>query len=74
MGVYARLFLPIFVIITLVLLVRYSTMFAAETAQADTRYQHGASQMTAYLHNTLLPAVTASDRGAMDQADRKSVV
>ena len=74
MGMYARLFLPIFVIITVVLLVRYSTMFAAETAQADTRYQYGASQMTAYLHNTLLPAVAASDRAAMDRAMRNALL
>ena len=74
MGVYVRLFLPILIVITVVLIVRYSTLFAAETAQADARYQHGASQMTAYLHNTLLPAVNASDRSAMDQSMRNALL
>ncbi|TYQ03604.1 UNVERIFIED_ORG: PAS domain S-box-containing protein/diguanylate cyclase (GGDEF)-like protein [Zoogloea ramigera] len=65
MGVYARLFLPIFVIITLVLVVRYSMIFESETTSASARYQHGASELATYLHNTLRPAVQASDRAAI---------
>jgi len=65
MGVYARLFLPIFVIITLVLVVRYSIIFESETTSASARYQHGASELTTYLHNTLLPVVKTSDRAAI---------
>ena len=30
--------------------------------------------MTAYLHKTLLPAVTASDRGAIDEAMRNALL
>ena len=67
MGVYARLFLPIFVIITLVLVVRYSMIFESETTSASARYQHGASELATYLHNTLRPAVQASGRVAIER-------
>ncbi|KQN75825.1 diguanylate cyclase [Duganella sp. Leaf61] len=67
MGVYARLFLPIFVIITLVLVVRYSMIFESETTSASARYQHGASELVTYLHNTLRPAVQASGRVAIER-------
>ena len=68
MGVYARLFMPIFVIITVVLVVRYSMLFESETMSANARYQRSASELATYLHNTLLPVVQASDRSAIDRA------
>ncbi|MET0322998.1 MAG: EAL domain-containing protein [Duganella sp.] len=74
MGVYARLFMPIFVIITVVLVVRYSTLYASETANADARYRQSASQLGAYLRNTLQPPVAASDRGAIDRTLRDALL
>ncbi|WP_229255389.1 putative bifunctional diguanylate cyclase/phosphodiesterase [Duganella phyllosphaerae] len=60
--------MPIFVIITVVLVVRYSMLFESETVSANARYQRSASELATYLHNTLLPAVQASDRSAIDRA------
>ncbi|WP_343730048.1 EAL domain-containing protein [Duganella sp.] len=65
---YSRLFLPIFVIIAVVVGVRYHLMLKSETSYAETRYQRDAGELAAHLQKTLLPILAAPNRGAMDAA------
>ena len=68
MGIYSRLFLPIFVIIALVVGVRYSLLLTSETSTAEAIYQKDADALGAHLRKTLRPALAASDRAGLDQA------
>lgn len=68
MGMYSRLFVPIFIIIAMVVGVRYTLLFQAETASANARYQKDASDIGIYLHKALLPALAVPDRAAIDSA------
>ncbi|MFS2006637.1 putative bifunctional diguanylate cyclase/phosphodiesterase [Duganella sp. CT11-25] len=63
---YSRLFLPIFVIIAVVVGVRYSLLLQAETSYAQARYQKDAADLGIHLHKSLLPALAAPDRAALD--------
>jgi diguanylate cyclase (GGDEF)-like protein/PAS domain S-box-containing protein len=66
MGMYSRLFLPIFVIIAVVVGLRYTLLFQSETAYANARYQKDAGELGVYLRKALLPALTTPDRAALD--------
>ncbi|HWW73474.1 MAG TPA: GGDEF domain-containing protein, partial [Duganella sp.] len=66
MGMYSRLFVPIFIIIAMVVGVRYTLLFQGETATANARYQQDASDIGIHLHKALLPALTTPDRAALD--------
>ncbi|GJJ00388.1 hypothetical protein RugamoR64_09260 [Duganella rhizosphaerae] len=66
MGMYSRLFVPIFLIIAIVVGVRYTLLFQSETAYADARYQRDAGELAVYLHKALLPALTTPDRATLD--------
>jgi diguanylate cyclase (GGDEF)-like protein/PAS domain S-box-containing protein len=68
MGIYSRLFLPIFVIIALVVGVRYSLLLKLETSTAQAIYQKDAAELSVHLRKTLRPALAASDRAGLDQA------
>ncbi|MCP2011541.1 EAL domain-containing protein [Duganella violaceipulchra] len=63
---YSRLFVPIFIIIAIVIGVRYSLLFQSESAYANARYQKDAGDLGVYLHKALLPALTTPDRAALD--------
>ncbi|MYN15304.1 EAL domain-containing protein [Rugamonas sp. FT107W] len=66
MGTYSRLFFPIFLIIAVVVGLRYTLLFQSETAYANARYQKDAGELGVYLHKALLPALTTPDRAALD--------
>jgi diguanylate cyclase (GGDEF)-like protein/PAS domain S-box-containing protein len=66
MGMYSRLFLPIFLIIAIVVGVRYSMLIQTETGNANARYQREARELGNYLVTTLRPALAAADRAALD--------
>jgi diguanylate cyclase (GGDEF)-like protein/PAS domain S-box-containing protein len=66
MGMYSRLFVPIFLVIALVVGVRYSLMLESETAVANARYQRDAGELAELLRKTLLPALATSDRSSLD--------
>jgi diguanylate cyclase (GGDEF)-like protein/PAS domain S-box-containing protein len=68
MGIYSRLFLPIFVIIALVVGVRYSLLLQSETSYAQTRYQQDAAELAVHLRKALQPALAARDRAGIDSA------
>ncbi|NVM76121.1 diguanylate cyclase (GGDEF)-like protein/PAS domain S-box-containing protein [Duganella sp. SG902] len=65
---YSRLFLPIFVIIAVVVGVRYHLMLKSETSYAEERYQRDAGELATHLQKTLLPILAAPDRGALETA------
>ena len=64
MGMYSRLFVPIFIIIAMVVGVRYTLLFQGETATADARYQQDASDIGIYLHKACLLYTSPSPRDA----------
>ncbi|RFP22847.1 EAL domain-containing protein [Duganella sp. BJB488] len=66
MGTYSRLFVPIFLIIAVVVGLRYTLLFQSETAYANARYQKDAGELGVYLHKALLPALATPDRAALD--------
>jgi diguanylate cyclase (GGDEF)-like protein/PAS domain S-box-containing protein len=66
MGIYTRLFVPIFIVIAIVVGVRYSLMFASETGSANGRYQKNALELSAYLRTALQPALAVPDRAALE--------
>ena len=66
MGIYSRLFVPIFLIIAVVVGARYTLLLKSEAAYANARYQKDAGELSVYLYNTLLPSLTAPDRAALD--------
>ncbi|WP_229258317.1 putative bifunctional diguanylate cyclase/phosphodiesterase [Duganella rivi] len=63
---YSRLFLPIFVIIAVVVVVRYHLMLESETSYAQARYKSDAAELGAHLRKTLQPALSTPDRGSLD--------
>lgn len=65
---YSRLFVPIFVIIAVVVCVRYHLMVESETSYASARYQHEASELAAHLQKSLQPALQRADRASLDAA------
>jgi diguanylate cyclase (GGDEF)-like protein/PAS domain S-box-containing protein len=66
MGIYSRLFLPIFVIIAVVVVARYHLMLESETSYAQARYKSDAAELGAHLRKTLQPALNTPDRGSLD--------
>ena len=68
MGMYSRLFIPIFVIIAVVVGVRYHLLLESETSYANTRYQKDAGELAAHLLKYLQPALATPDRGGLDAA------
>jgi diguanylate cyclase (GGDEF)-like protein/PAS domain S-box-containing protein len=68
MGIYSRLFIPIFVIIAVVVGVRYHLLLESETSYASTRYQKDAGELAAHLRKYLEPALAIPDRGQLDAA------
>jgi diguanylate cyclase (GGDEF)-like protein/PAS domain S-box-containing protein len=66
MGMYSRLFLPIFVIIAAVVGLRYTLLLQSEAEYANARYQKDAGELGLYLRDRLLPAITTPDRAALD--------
>jgi diguanylate cyclase (GGDEF)-like protein/PAS domain S-box-containing protein len=62
------LFLPISAIIILVLCARYFLLISAESSEAGERYQRQAQDLGQYMGRTLLPALAAGDRGALQAA------
>src|SRR5476649_635023 len=66
MGMYSRLFVPIFFIIAAVVCVRYDLLIATESADANARYQLEAQGLSDYLSNTLAPALAPVDRAALE--------
>jgi len=64
MGTYSRLFIPIFVLITLVVCVRYTLMMGAESRDARSSLQQDARQTTAALSAMLEPVAARGDRAA----------
>lgn len=68
MGMYSRLFVPIFLIIAVVVGARYTLLFQGETAGANARYQKDASDIGVFLHKALLPALARPDRAALEGA------
>ncbi|WP_229205527.1 MULTISPECIES: bifunctional diguanylate cyclase/phosphodiesterase [unclassified Duganella] len=68
MGMYSRLFIPIFVIIAVVVVVRYHLLLESETSYANARYQKDAGELAAHLSKTLQPALATPDRGQIDAA------
>jgi diguanylate cyclase (GGDEF)-like protein/PAS domain S-box-containing protein len=66
MGIYSRLFLPIFVIIAVVTGVRYTLLIDSESQAAGARYRQQARELESYLATALQPALAARDRGALD--------
>ena len=68
MGMYSRLFLPIFVIIAMVVGVRYHLLLDSETSYAQARYLKDAGELAAHLRKTLEPALATPDRGRIDTA------
>ena len=61
-GIYARLFIPIFFLILLVIFFRYHFLIETETAHADARYRAVSTQLGSYLSGTLLPAADQADQ------------
>ncbi|OEZ62656.1 phytochrome-like protein cph2 [Duganella sp. HH105] len=66
MGMYSRLFVPIFAVIAIVVGVRYTLLFESETEYANARYQKDAGELGVYLHKALTPALSTPDRAALD--------
>jgi diguanylate cyclase (GGDEF)-like protein/PAS domain S-box-containing protein len=66
MGMYSRLFFPIFAIIAVVVGVRYTLLLNSETTYASARYQKDAGELVVHLHQALLPALTTPDRASLD--------
>ena len=73
LGTYTRWFLPIALLILAVSVVRYHTLLATETAQADARYRSEARQLNLYLANTVLPLSVRSDSGNIGQVLRATL-
>jgi len=65
-GMYARMFIPVFIIILIALCTRYSMLYENETEYAKQRYQRDAGDLLTYMHKALLPALHARDRAALD--------
>eukprot|EP01034_Spumella_vulgaris_P030399 gene30399-37608_t len=55
MGIYARLFIPILLLVTVIISVRYTLMTESESATARQRYEVEAQQLSQYLAAALKP-------------------
>ncbi|KQV91473.1 diguanylate cyclase [Massilia sp. Root351] len=55
MGIYARLFVPILLLVTVIVSVRYTLMTESESAAARQRYEIEAQQLSQYLAAALKP-------------------
>ena len=55
MGIYARLFIPILLLVTIIVSVRYTLMTESESAAARQRYEIEAQQLAQYLAAALKP-------------------
>jgi len=55
MGIYARLFIPILLLVTVIVSVRYTLMTESESATARQRYEVEAQQLAQYLAAALKP-------------------
>ena len=71
MGIYSRLFLPIFFLILAVSAVRYHALLGTETALANARYQYDARQLDLFLANSVLPLAVHADSHAMHDSVRQ---
>ena len=71
MGIYSRLFLPIFFLILAVSAVRYHALLGTETALANARYQSDARQLDLFLANSVLPLAVHADSHAMHDSVRQ---
>ncbi|MGK5006779.1 putative bifunctional diguanylate cyclase/phosphodiesterase [Janthinobacterium sp. LB2P70] len=71
MGIYSRLFLPIFFLILAVSAVRYHALLGTETALANARYQNDARQLDLFLANSVLPLAVHADSHAMHDSVRQ---
>ncbi|MEG1051440.1 MAG: EAL domain-containing protein [Janthinobacterium sp.] len=71
MGIYSRLFIPIFFLILAVSAVRYHTLLGTETALANARYQSDARQLDLFLANSVLPLAVHADRLAVHDSVRQ---
>lgn len=60
MGIYSRLFIPIFFLILAVSAVRYDLLIKAETAHAGALYRSNAGQLGHYLAHGVLPLITSA--------------
>ncbi|MBB3119178.1 putative bifunctional diguanylate cyclase/phosphodiesterase [Pseudoduganella violacea] len=56
MGTYSRLFIPIFLIIAVVVGLRYTLLIESESASEQARYQSESQQFATWLATTLAPA------------------
>ncbi|MES2743549.1 MAG: EAL domain-containing protein [Pseudomonadota bacterium] len=61
MGIYPRLFIPVFFLVTVAFSVRYTVIFQSETAYANAQYQTDAMQLAHYLAATLEPLAAQHD-------------
>ena len=71
MGIYPRLFIPIFFLILAVSAVRYHALLGTETALANARYQSDARQLDLFLANSVLPLSVHRDSHAMHDSVRQ---
>lgn len=71
MGIYSRLFIPIFFLILAVSAVRYHALLGTETALAKARYQSDARQLDLFLANSVLPLTVHTHSHAMHDSVRQ---
>ena len=64
MGTYSRLFIPIFLLIAVVVCVRYSLMLGAESDNARASFEQDARQTAAALAVLIEPIAARSDRAS----------
>ncbi len=65
---YSRLFAPVFLIIAIVVGIRYTLLIESGTASANASYQREAKELGDVLVSTLQPALGRADRSALDTA------
>ncbi|MEG2033398.1 MAG: hypothetical protein RR376_22325 [Janthinobacterium sp.] len=73
MGIYSRLFIPIFFLILAVTALRYHALLDTEAALANSRYQRDARQLNLYLANTVLPLAVQTNMDSVRQALRNAL-
>ena len=71
MGIYSRLFIPIFFLILAVCAVRYHALLGTESALANARYQSDARQLDLFLANSVLPLTVHTNSQAMHDKVRQ---
>ncbi|MYN07273.1 putative bifunctional diguanylate cyclase/phosphodiesterase [Pseudoduganella aquatica] len=65
MGIYARLFVPIFLLVTIIISVRYTLLTESESAAARQRYEVEAQQLGQYLAAALRPLQREQNENAI---------